>query len=238
MKTRSRECMCQNHIVISTVITVIMEWRSASDTPRPRCSSSSTTIYDQDVIIADPSTPALSATMDINTDMEKQPPTSAPFPVQVDWGDHNVWHWKAEDKEKWIPASPVWQKFLDYWIDPIRAVDLHQNTFPHELQIFLSSHFEELESTMTSVGAKPLLTSDGRMLVFERHGFLYHSLKRNREQRYRGGVVLGGQPGIGASGASESLSNIIDRNLRQESSSLVLFGTTSSRSAASFASST
>lgn len=162
-------------------------------------------MHNQNVNIADPPAPALSAAMNIDIDMEKQPPAApAPVPVQVDWGNHNVWHWKAEDKEKWIPASPVWQKFMDCWVDPIRAADLHQNTFPHELQIFPSSHFEELESTMTSVGAKPLLTSDGRMLVFERHGFLYHSLKRNREQRYRGGVVLGGQPGIGALGASDS----------------------------------
>lgn len=45
--------------------------------------------------------------MNLDTDVEEQPPAQfpAPFPVQVDWGDHNVWHWEAKDQEKWVPVS-------------------------------------------------------------------------------------------------------------------------------------
>lgn len=135
---------------------------------------------------------------DIDSDMEEQPLAPAPFPRQVDWGNHNIWDWEAEDMENWEPASRIWQNFMKCWEDPIRAADLHHNVFPHELQIFPSSHFPMPESTITRIGAWPFLqTFDGKMLVLERHGFLYHGMKGAREERYCGGAVLGGQPGIG-----------------------------------------
>lgn len=135
---------------------------------------------------------------DIDNDMEEQSLAPAPFPRQVDWGNHNIWDWEAEDMETWEPASFAWQDFMNCWLDPIRAGDLHHNVFPYELQIFPESHFPMPESTMTKIGAWPFLqTLNGKMLVLERHAFLYHSLKGVREERYRGGAVLGGQPGIG-----------------------------------------
>ncbi|KAE9394499.1 hypothetical protein BT96DRAFT_998500 [Gymnopus androsaceus JB14] len=76
---------------------------------------------------------------------------------------------------------------------------------------------------MISIDATPLLqTSNSKILVFERHDYLYHSLKRNREERYGGAAILGGQWGVGGSLLS----------------SLVLPGPTDSRSAAGCASST
>lgn len=135
----------------------------------------------------------------IDSDTEDQALAPVPFPEQVDWGNHNIWNWETEDMKQWEPASHTWQDFMNCWVDPTRSADLlKHNVFPYELQIFPTSHFPMLESTITRIGASPFLqTLDGKMLVLERYGFLYRSLKGVREERYRGGVVLGGQSGIG-----------------------------------------
>lgn len=143
-----------------------------------------------------------SSPMDIDTDMdqEEQLPAPAPFPERVDWGEHNEWHWRETDQKIWQPVSELddWQLFMNFWLDTGRSTDLDRNIFPHELQIFPTSPFDNPRLTMADIGARPLLrTLNGKILVLERYGFLYHSLKQRREERHAGGVVLGGQSGVG-----------------------------------------
>ncbi|KAJ7667494.1 hypothetical protein DFH06DRAFT_219507 [Mycena polygramma] len=106
--------------------------------------------------------------------------------------------WEWPDHERWTPAPQVYQTFQQFWMSPDRQASLTRPTFPHELSIFPEPTFNILN--LKKMGATPLQsTLDGTILVHERYATIYNSLDDKRESNYEGGVILGGQPGIGKS---------------------------------------
>ncbi|KAF7347429.1 hypothetical protein MVEN_01498800 [Mycena venus] len=118
---------------------------------------------------------------------------SAVVSGRVSWGETN-WSW--DDEYRWESAPPLWQRFMAYWMNPEHADIFNKNEFPYVLPIFPSSEFPTPSHCMHRLGATPLLdTDDGKILVLERYALLYEGLDRKRSDSYRGGVIIGGQPG-------------------------------------------
>ncbi|KAF9045735.1 hypothetical protein BDZ89DRAFT_1155428 [Hymenopellis radicata] len=130
-------------------------------------------------------------------DEDEAAPQPSNLPAGATWSV-TQWHWSKRSKDKWRRAPRDWQKFMNYWMESSRALELNRTEFPHALTIFPSPPFSF--GDMEVLGATSLdFTSQGTILVFERYAFLYHGINRWQRENTKDGVIVAGQPGIGKS---------------------------------------
>ena len=104
--------------------------------------------------------------------------------------DPENWSWPGEDRTVWKEVGGRLQKFYEYWRSRGYGSDLKKE-FPYPLL---------LGGPEVELPIHPAHTIDNKIVVTKEYHDMYFRILRLR-QAYgpRGGVVLTGQPGIGAS---------------------------------------
>ncbi|KAI0061948.1 hypothetical protein BV25DRAFT_1826240 [Artomyces pyxidatus] len=101
------------------------------------------------------------------------------------------WIWEKEQEDKWFPAPEGWQTFYQHWheLSSANIFDTVTN-FPYTLSLSPSP-----KEAPTFV----LKLTDDKLLVRESYDLMFKRISELRETRWRSGVVVTGQSGIGKS---------------------------------------
>src|SRR5258707_15891664 len=104
------------------------------------------------------------------------------------------WDWSDTNKGKWEAMTDNYQQFCDHWRDRSSGSNF-LDQFPYKLSLGVDG----LGASLLPFGAGS--TSENRILVTKSYDAMYHRLLllRQNDEGDAKGVVLTGQPGIGAS---------------------------------------
>ena len=104
--------------------------------------------------------------------------------------DPENWSWPDKDRRVWEAVGGGLQKFYEYWRDRGYGSDLKEE-FPYQLL---------LGGSEVELPIQPAKTIDNKIVVTkEYHDMYFRVLRLRQADGPDGGVVLTGQPGIGAS---------------------------------------